>query len=202
MRPERAERPTAQRAAQIVGQWWALAHGEHARTWAGMVLHRRDIAGGEHRLMRQRLQRVVNRDEALRVQLQTRFGKPRRGAGGGHPQDLVQRVFRALCGAQPARRDLGHDRIACKHLHMPVAQHALERAARARHYVRSTPRRNRRTARRRCDHRSGRAYAGSWRSRYCTASSISTPPAPVPTTPMRTPLLRANTRAIMTPNGP
>lgn len=67
----RPKRTPLQRTAQTIGKRPPLTHREDAGFWPRMVFYRCYVAGSEDCGMRYRLQPVVDRNEALRVQAQS-----------------------------------------------------------------------------------------------------------------------------------
>ena len=125
MRREGAQRLAFGLAAQIAGQRRALPDRENSRFRARMIDRRGDIAGGEDAGMRRRLQRVVNRNETLIIDIEPGFGKPWHRPGRGYPEDFIERDRRLVFANQQSRFD-PHDLVSGMDLHPAFAQHAAE----------------------------------------------------------------------------
>ena len=90
LRPERYDFLAEQAETQVVSKRRTLPHGEHAGLRARVVHHVGDIADGEDVRRRQRLQRVVDLDEAPLVNFHTAAARPIGGPRGRDPQHFVE----------------------------------------------------------------------------------------------------------------
>ena len=78
LRPISPQRPPFDCAAQVLRQRRPLAHRKHARLFARLADHRRDVSRSEDLRIRHRLQRVLHFDETGIVQREARVTQPGR----------------------------------------------------------------------------------------------------------------------------
>ena len=93
-----------------------------------MVDHRGDIAGGEYVRVGDRLQGVVDADEAIAVELQPAVAQPGGATGAGDPHHFIGIETGAAVGGQAADAECAHFGITV-HLHATLAEHPFERGA-------------------------------------------------------------------------
>ena len=128
LRPVGLQRLFQHRAAQVVGQRAPHAHGKHARLLQPMAVHARAVAGREDQRVGDRLQVVVDPDEAFIVQRQAGAAQPVGTAGAGDPDDFIHADPVAGLGSHAVGRHLAHRRGAI-HLHPALAQYGVETPA-------------------------------------------------------------------------
>jgi hypothetical protein len=128
LRTIREQSLASDRAAQVLRQRAAHAHGKNAGLFQRPIDHRRTVAGGEHQRIRLALQRVADADETALVQRQSGIAQPGRAPGLGDPDDFVGRKTRAAARLQATCVDPGHFGIAM-HGHATLGEHAFEGAA-------------------------------------------------------------------------
>ena len=111
LRPVPPQAPAEQPEPQVVGERFPLPHREHSGLGARVIVHGRYVARCEYVRVRNRLQRILDPDEASPVDRKPRLRRPFRRAGAGRPKDLVGFELRAGRVAQPAGRNFD-DRMA------------------------------------------------------------------------------------------
>jgi len=129
LRVESHRRLIAQAQAQVLHQRWAHAHGKHTGLLQRAVGERGHIPCGEDFGVVQRLQPVVDFDEAVFVQCQTGALQPGRPTGLRDPHRFVGIEGSTVARVQATGRDLMHLRTR---MHRDVA--LFEHAGKARAY--------------------------------------------------------------------
>ena len=105
------QRVAARGAQQVGGQRRTGAHGEYAGLRARRIDHRRDITGGEHFGVRQRLQRRAGRDETAGVECQPAVAQPAWCGGAGGPHREMTRNAASVSQPHGVGLDTGHARL-------------------------------------------------------------------------------------------